>query len=497
MSTVIHAKPYTIEAPLTNASAENIDADFTVLFQDLLALSEDLPTGTTIGGAYIYRVGGTDVAMADGGTGASLTASAGAVVYSSSTALALSAVGSSGQMLRSAGTGTPIWSTPTWPNSATSGKILYGDGTNISLSTPTFPASASATANKIIVSDGTNWVASTPLFSQTPTSGTYLRGDGTNWITSTLTIPNAATSGDILKASGANAYASAAPEALTKTDDTNVTLTLGGTPTTALVNAASLTLGWTGTLGLTRGGTAASLTAVNGGIAYSTASALALSAAGSSGQLLRSGGAGAPTWSTATFPAAAGAANTILRSDGTNWVASTPTYSQTPTSGTYFRGDGTNWITSTLVLPNSATQYCIPYATSANTWSESTSLKYNATTLSVNGPISSTAYTSNGGALESGRYGRIESGVDGVPATHVAHNLYLDNGTLRYATSDADGAGSNYLQYSGLHVWRGTPTSGTAGNEAVTLVILMNLSASGLSWASGSTISSSSIVLTE
>lgn len=43
--------------------------------------------------------------------------------------------------------------------------------------------------------------------------------------------------------------------ALTKTDDTNVTLTLGGTPTTALLRAASLTLGWTGTLSGTRGGT--------------------------------------------------------------------------------------------------------------------------------------------------------------------------------------------------------------------------------------------------
>lgn len=45
------------------------------------------------------------------------------------------------------------------------------------------------------------------------------------------------------------------PAALTKTDDTNVTLTLGGSPSTALVNAASLTLGWTGQLAITRGGT--------------------------------------------------------------------------------------------------------------------------------------------------------------------------------------------------------------------------------------------------
>ena len=45
------------------------------------------------------------------------------------------------------------------------------------------------------------------------------------------------------------------PSALTKIDDTNVTLTLGGTPATALLEAVSLTLGWTGTLSGTRGGT--------------------------------------------------------------------------------------------------------------------------------------------------------------------------------------------------------------------------------------------------
>jgi len=38
------------------------------------------------------------------------------------------------------------------------------------------------------------------------------------------------------------------PAALTKVDDTNVTLTLGGTPSTALLQSTSLTLGWTGTL---------------------------------------------------------------------------------------------------------------------------------------------------------------------------------------------------------------------------------------------------------
>lgn len=43
--------------------------------------------------------------------------------------------------------------------------------------------------------------------------------------------------------------------ALTRVNDTNITLTLGGSPTTALLNAASITAGWTGTLAIARGGT--------------------------------------------------------------------------------------------------------------------------------------------------------------------------------------------------------------------------------------------------
>lgn len=44
-------------------------------------------------------------------------------------------------------------------------------------------------------------------------------------------------------------------QALTATPDTNVTITLGGTPSTALLKASSITLGWAGTLSIARGGT--------------------------------------------------------------------------------------------------------------------------------------------------------------------------------------------------------------------------------------------------
>ena len=65
-------------------------------------------------------------------------------------------------------------------NTATSGKVLIGNGTNFVSSTPTFP-NASATSGKIIKSDGTNWVASTETYAAPSTSGNVMTSDGTNW----------------------------------------------------------------------------------------------------------------------------------------------------------------------------------------------------------------------------------------------------------------------------------------------------------------------------
>jgi hypothetical protein len=52
--------------------------------------------------------------------------------------------------------------------------------------------------------------------------------------------------------------------ALTKTDDTNVTLTLGGNASTSLLRAASITVGWAGILAPSRGGTNNGFTAFTG-----------------------------------------------------------------------------------------------------------------------------------------------------------------------------------------------------------------------------------------
>jgi len=68
------------------------------------------------------------------------------------------------------------------------------------------------------------------------------------------------------------------PAALTKFDDTNITLTLGGTPTTSLIQPVSLTLGWTGILSIARGGTNSSAALGNSKVMVSSAGTIIESA---------------------------------------------------------------------------------------------------------------------------------------------------------------------------------------------------------------------------
>lgn len=86
---------------------------------------------------------------------------------------------------------------------------------------------------------------------------------------------------------------SVTPAALTKVDDTNVTLTLGGTPATALLQASSITVGWTGVLGVARGGIGIGTLAAHGVLVGAGTAQVAATGTGTAGQQLVSGGASA------------------------------------------------------------------------------------------------------------------------------------------------------------------------------------------------------------
>lgn len=105
--------------------------------------------------------------------------------------------------------------------------------------------------------------------------------------------------------------------ALTRTNDTNITLTLGGTPASALAKSVSMTLGWSGQLAISRGGTG-------------------LASVGSSGQLLRSNGSSLEYF-THDFVSSTliGAANGIASLDGSGKVP----LSQLPVTGMQYMGE--------------------------------------------------------------------------------------------------------------------------------------------------------------
>jgi hypothetical protein len=246
-----------------------------------LTSSNDTNVTLTLGGspttallhATSLTLGWTgQLSLTRGGTNASLTASNGGIVYSTASAMAiLSGTATANLPLLSGSTAAPTW-----------GSFALSLG------------GALTTAGALTTSGafGATFTFTNTTAVTFPTSGT---------LATTSQIPTGA--------------------ALTETNDTNVTLTLGGSPSTALVNAASITAGWTGTLAGSRGGLGAAITANNGGIYYSTATNGALLAGtATANQVLLSGSSTTPAWSTATYPATT-TINQILYSSSANTIA--------------------------------------------------------------------------------------------------------------------------------------------------------------------------------
>lgn len=130
-----------------------------------------------------------------------------------------------------------------------SSQYIKGDGTLGTLpSTAIFIPYTGATAN---VDLGVYNITANSIIKNGGTSSQFLKADGS--VDSTAYFPNpTGTTSQYVRGDGSLAtfptIPTITPSALTKVDDTNITLTLGGTPNSALLQAVSLTLGWTGTL---------------------------------------------------------------------------------------------------------------------------------------------------------------------------------------------------------------------------------------------------------
>jgi len=221
---------------------------------------------TTLGTIGTGVWNGTGITVPFGGTGNS-TFTAYSVICAGTTATGafqnVSGVGTLNQVLASNGAGA----LPSWKDvpGLVPAALTKSDDTNVTLTLGGTPATALLQAVSLTL----GWTGTLAETRGGTNQSTYTTGD-TLYASAANTLSkltgNITTTKQYLSQTGSGA-ASAAPvwatiagtditgAALTKTDDTNVTLTLGGTPTTALLRAASLTLGWTGTLAVTRGGT--------------------------------------------------------------------------------------------------------------------------------------------------------------------------------------------------------------------------------------------------
>lgn len=275
------------------------------------------------------------------------------------------------------------------------------------------------------------------------------------------------------------------PAALTKTDDVNVTVTLGGTPATALLQAASITLGWTSTLSVGRGGSGTSTLTANGVLLGNGTSALIPVSPGSTGTVLTSpGGGGAPTWTAGT---SVFSPSPLLDVDDTNVTLAWSGASLTAVNGTATLTAG--W-TGTLAIPRGGI--------GTSSWAGTNSIVasgVNATgTIQVvaNSATTGTVMRSNGAAaLPSFGVALVPGGGTGS-STWATNTVVIGGatatGTFQQVTSGVSGT---FLMSQGPGV---APTYASPG--AVTTIIGTDSRLQNLGFTCSVTSSSLTITLT-
>lgn len=473
----------------------------------------DLSDSVTKAGGYIYRAGGTDIPLSDGGTNASLTASNGGIVYSSASAMAiLSGTATANQVLLSGSSSTPAWSTATYPATTSANQILFSSADNVI-------SQITAAGNGVLVTNGSNVpsIGSTlPTAVQdnitrcgTIVSGTWhggvvdgqYGGTGVANTGSTLTITGAASisnsnTGDqnlfsSFVVSGQTTVTTSSPtQALTLVAGTNVTITTDNSTKSITINSpdaggtvTSFSAGTLSPLFTTSVATATTTPALTFSLSNAAANTFFGNFTGSSG----APSYGTPTLASANF-ANQGTTTTVLHGNASgnpSWGAVSLSADVTgnlpvtnlnsgtsASSSTYWRGDGT-WAAISGVLPALVTN----------------------TLLTNNGATANWLATANNGTLvtSSGGVPSISSTLPQAVQLNITSTGTVTTGTWLGSTVSATHGGTGLGTFSdntilaanGANTWQATSTlpSTVQGNittlGSLTTAVVTNVGTSG------------------
>jgi hypothetical protein len=256
------------------------------------------------------------VPIANGGTNATATPTAGAIAYGTGTAYAFSLAGTTGQVLTSNGAGAPTWAaaasgTVTSVAQSFTGGLISVAGSPIT-SSGTLALTVAGTSGGVpYFSSASTWATSAAL-----AANSLVVGGGAGLAPGTVT-----TGTGILSALGVNIGSAGAPVLF------NGAL---GTPSsgtvTNLTGTASININ--GTVGATTANTGAfttvtATTSVSSGVASTTQGSLILHNTSANSTTLKSSNSASAAW-TMTTPVTAGTSGYVLSTDGAGVTSWTP-----------------------------------------------------------------------------------------------------------------------------------------------------------------------------
>jgi hypothetical protein len=318
--------------------------------------------------------------------GPSDTPTAGSVPYGTGSTLAYTAAGTSGQFLKSNGSGAPTWVTASGTGTVTSIDVSGGTtGLTASGGPVTTSGTITLAGTLAIANGGTNSTA-------TPTAGTIPYGTGT-----AIAYSPTGTSGQVLTSGG-----SGAPTWTTVTGTGTVT-SVAQSFTGGLISVSGSPITGSGTLALTVAGT-------SGGVPYfSSSSAWASSAALTANAIMIGGGAGAAPSTTTTGTGVLTALGQSVSGSGSIVLGTSPTVNN-PTVTNYVESVvaiGTVTTTNTIALTNGTVQTATLTASTACTFTMPTATAGKSFVLL----LKQAASTGNGTATFTG----VKWGTAGAP----------------------------------------------------------------------------------